>query len=106
MFQSQRRSNHQLESINKGITPLLGNTPTRVTPSTLPVPVEKIKQEQGICGIANIPNQVHFVTSHDHINFNVLLMGTLHQPLIIESRQGKGLFLSLTTAISCSYHWE
>jgi septin family protein len=28
-----------------------------------------------VCGVANIPNQIHNVASHTHFNFNVLLMG-------------------------------
>lgn len=36
---------------------------------------EKIKREVGVAGIANIPNQVHYLASHAQTEFNILLMG-------------------------------
>lgn len=42
---------------------------------------EKVKKEVGIVGIANIPNQVHYLASHAQVDFNILLMGMLSELL-------------------------
>lgn len=40
---------------------------------------EKVRMEVGITGIANIPNQVHYLASHTQVDFNILLMGTFDE---------------------------
>lgn len=39
------------------------------------VPGTTIKREVGVCGIANIPNQIHFLASRQPLTFNILLTG-------------------------------
>lgn len=43
--------------------------------STMAAFAPEVRRELGVCGIATIPNQVHYLVSYSAIAFNVLLMG-------------------------------